>query len=377
MRILLICEHTKGTDGWSAYTRLLAEGLEKKEHEVHCCRSGKEQGELLYAILPKPLRLLTNPLIRLPAARKLKKICEKVQPDVIHITVEPYAMMIPFLPKNIADRTILTVHGSYGVRPFFQKRSRWGARRYYRHIAQFITVSNYTKERVLEVLSEHDAQAAQHFSRHSHVIHNGIRLPHSIHRRSNETITDILLIGAVKPRKGVLEAIEACAEYRKEHKQTLRLSIIGTYRKEDPYIKQIRKRTEELHLAGHVELLGHASEEQLNALLERADLFLMPALTTPDTFEGFGLVYLEASARGIPCIGPNESGAKEAISEGVSGYHVDPKNPKQIAQCMHRILDEKRINPQDCRKWAEDHCFKKRLPEIERVYSLVHSKHDH
>jgi phosphatidyl-myo-inositol dimannoside synthase len=102
-----------------------------------------------------------------------------------------------------------------------------------------------------------------------------------------------------------------------------------------------------------------------------ADLFLMPAKTTLTTFEGFGIVFLEANARGVPCIGPQRSGAAEAIAEGRSGFRVDPRDPLQIAERMHRILDEHAIDPSHCVAWAREHSLEAQLQAVENVYASL------
>jgi len=341
------------------------------DHEVHLCCHTEESGAP--GVLPAPIKMMTNPFVRLRCSNTLERVVKATQPDVIHITVEPYALAIPHVPRTIAERTVLTVHGSYGVRPLLELSSRWAARRMYRSIARYIAVSNYTKDHVLSLLTTYDAQAAQQWNQRAHVIHNGIALPPWTPRKANDAVKDILLIGQVKPRKGVLEAIDACAQYQRTHGDPLRLTIVGSYQEKSSYVTAVRNRIRETNLTGNVELIGYVNEEHLEALYERTDLYLMPAITTPDTFEGFGLVYLEANARGIPCIGPNDSGAKEAIAEGVSGYRIDPSDPKAIAERMHWILDDKRIKPEDCRAWAEEHNAEKCRIAVEQVYALLHS----
>ena len=338
-----------------------------------CCIQATP-GMKCFPILKEPLRYLTNPIIPLLSAIKLSQVIRKVKPDVIHITVEPYAMIVPFIGKKNIKRTVLTIHGSYGIRPLLQFRTRCLALQYYKKITLFITVSNYTKDAVSRTLKRKHHSIAQHFSENAHVIHNGIAIPTMPrHSQSNER-KEILLVGGIKPRKGVLQAIEACSEFRKLSSSPFHFSIVGTF-KEDAYTKQVRNRIYELDLVKNVSVLGAVPESVLKSLYQKTDLYLMPSITTPDTFEGFGLVFLEANAHGIPNIGPETSGAAEAIKEGISGYHVNPDNPKIIAQRMHWILDEGRISREQCRSYAESRSDEKMIQETERVYSLlVHDK---
>jgi len=377
VNIALVCESISGRNGWAAYTRSLARSLRSRGHTVDVICALKDGTKDCASILPPPLSILTNPWKNLLAALALRRHFREHSYDVIHFTVEPYAMTVPFLPKSVTEKTVLTIHGSYGIRPLhlaWPRRLIAGS--YYRRIARFITVSHYTMGRVAgELGSWYGPAAAAAFSERTHVIENGIELTQDTHQTAQPSARrQILLVGGIKPRKGILEALEACAIYRSTPGSSpFTLSIVGEGTKEDSYVQTVRARIREHKLEDCVTLLGSVSEERLAGLYRSADLYLMPALTTVDTFEGFGLVYLEAAAHGIPSIGPNESGAEEAISEGVSGYRIDPHNAAMIAERMRWVLDEHRIDPKACRKWAEQHDARKMTEETEKIYELIHS----
>jgi phosphatidylinositol alpha-1,6-mannosyltransferase len=83
------------------------------------------------------------------------------------------------------------------------------------------------------------------------------------------------------------------------------------------------------------------------------------------------LVFLEANARGIPVIGSMDSGCKEAIAEGVSGYAVDAFDPMAIAERLQWILVDKRIAPEECKAWAQRHSIDQQVDSIAQVYREV------
>ena len=119
--------------------------------------------------------------------------------------------------------------------------------------------------------------------------------------------------------------------------------------------------------------MGPLSDAELAKAYKEADLLLVPSQTTETSFEGFGLVYIEANAYGVPCIGPERSGAAEAIEDGKSGYTVSAHDPALIAKRMHWILNEEKISAASCRAWAEAHSIEKTVNAVEEVYSLLHS----
>jgi phosphatidylinositol alpha-1,6-mannosyltransferase len=78
---------------------------------------------------------------------------------------------------------------------------------------------------------------------------------------------------------------------------------------------------------------GFASDELLAACYERAALFVMPSRG-----EGFGLVYVEAMTRGLPCIGSRHDAAGDVIVNGKTGLLVDQDDIHGIAQAIASLL---------------------------------------
>jgi phosphatidyl-myo-inositol dimannoside synthase len=64
-----------------------------------------------------------------------------------------------------------------------------------------------------------------------------------------------------------------------------------------------------------------------------ADLYVMPS-----SGEGFGIVYLEAAACGVPIIGSRTDGSQEALCDGEIGQLVDPLNLEEVYEAVERML---------------------------------------
>ena len=83
-----------------------------------------------------------------------------------------------------------------------------------------------------------------------------------------------------------------------------------------------------------VEFLGRISDRKLlGNIYSKSSIFVMPS-----QYEPFGLVFLEAMAHGLPCIGTNVGAMPEIISEGESGYCVPPKDEHALAQRIIELL---------------------------------------
>lgn len=367
MNILLLCEDINGTNGWSTYSRDLLQALRGRGHDV---RAGIHDGTWT-SLLPNRSTLLTHPWLARFYAWRLKRLCRLLQPDVIHVTVESYAPIIPYLPADLRAKTCLTIHGTFGVAPLKDAKLKRHARRYYDVIPRFVTVSAYTKEKVIEALRTYCSQKeADTFASKATVVHNGIALPPYAGKETSAGTKNILLVGGVKPRKGIIEALNACAAYRDRSKTAFRFAIVGSTARAD-YLEKVRGRIAELKLEDNVTITGMVDDSALEQYYRDADVFLMPSLTTEDFFEGFGLVFLEANARGVPVVGPDTSGTAEAIDEGESGYRIDVDDADMIAERLAWILDDGKISPAACRQWTEEHSIERCAKETEAAYASI------
>jgi phosphatidylinositol alpha-1,6-mannosyltransferase len=78
---------------------------------------------------------------------------------------------------------------------------------------------------------------------------------------------------------------------------------------------------------------GFVSEAELAALYEHAALFALPSRA-----EGFGLVYLEAMAHRLPCIGSIHDAARDVIVDGCTGRLVDQTNIDTLSEALIDLL---------------------------------------
>lgn len=79
---------------------------------------------------------------------------------------------------------------------------------------------------------------------------------------------------------------------------------------------------------------GAASAHELADHYRLADVFIMPSLK-----EGFGIVFLEAAACGIPVIGGNKDGSWDALREGCLGRPIDPDSEQQLVEAVLAALE--------------------------------------
>lgn len=380
MRILFLTNHLRGDDGWSRYSLEIIEELQRQGHKVLClvCQKSTQNKIKERVILKYPLKFLANPWLSVKTARKIDKLIKEFSPEIVHFAVEPYTTILPFLKKN-NYKACLTVHGTYAnllilIGNFLKRKiSKFLSKRYYQQIDKIITVSNYTRQYLFSNFLE--PNGLQEVKNKITVITNGVNLEkHKIIDLDKKPINKtkkILFVGAIKAKKGLLQAIKALRYYKENFSDNFVYNIVGSYDEKDSYFKELTGKIKKYRLENHIFFRGRVSDQELQDYYLNADLFLMLPINIAGKFEGFGLVFLEVNTKGIPCIGSKNFGCLDAIKDSITGYLVDPDNFKKVAEKIDMVLNQNRINSMDCIDWAKQNSMKIKVKELVKVYQGI------
>lgn len=110
-------------------------------------------------------------------------------------------------------------------------------------------------------------------------------------------------------------------------------------------------------------------EKKIKEFYPSLDVFVMPPLYLPNDVEGFGIVYLEANAYGIPVVASKTGGVPDAVKEGVSGEFTNPKNPEDIAMKILEVLGDKEKYSESARNWAKQFDIKRQAKRFVEMYT--------
>jgi glycosyltransferase involved in cell wall biosynthesis len=135
----------------------------------------------------------------------------------------------------------------------------------------------------------------------------------------------VLCVAHLYPRKDVGTLLAAMSRLPKE---TV-VRVVGT----GPELERLRRQADDLALGGRAEFLGHVPFDRLAAEYRRADVFCLPSRQ-----EGFGIVFLEAMAAGLPIVAARAAAVPEVVLDGVCGILVPPGNPEALAGALNRLL---------------------------------------
>jgi len=145
----------------------------------------------------------------------------------------------------------------------------------------------------------------------------------------------LVFLGNVIPRKGLHTLLEALARLPRE---AWRLAIVGSLEVDRVYVRQIQRQIEAAGLGSQVEFVGVLDNEKLAAILAQSQV-----LAVPSSYEGYGIVYLEGMAFGLPAVATTAGGAREIITPGWDGFLIAPGDAETLADHLKTLIDDREM----------------------------------
>jgi glycosyltransferase involved in cell wall biosynthesis len=143
----------------------------------------------------------------------------------------------------------------------------------------------------------------------------------------------LLAVGAVVPRKGYDVLIAALATLAD---LPWRLTIAGDRTRDPATVQELESDIARAGLTERITLAGAVPDERLDALYDSADLFVLPS-----RYEGYGMAFVAAIARGLPVIGTDAGAISEAVP-AEAGILVPPDNVPALAAALYRLITDGR-----------------------------------
>jgi glycosyltransferase involved in cell wall biosynthesis len=155
--------------------------------------------------------------------------------------------------------------------------------------------------------------------------------PAPLAQGSRDGIVRLLSVGAVVPRKGFDVLIAALASLTD---LSWRLTIAGDLTRDRNTAAQLDADITGHALGDRTKALGAVSPQRLDALYAEADVFVLAS-----RFEGYGMAYAEALARGLPVIGTNAGAIPDTVPPD-AGLLVDPGDIAALADALRCIIGD-------------------------------------
>lgn len=149
--------------------------------------------------------------------------------------------------------------------------------------------------------------------------------------------TVVLSVSRLVPRKGMDTLIAAAASLAPTH-PGLQVAIAGSGRDEGRLARLIER------TKAPARLLGWVPEVDLPGLYGCADVFALACRNRWGGLEqeGFGIIFLEAAAAGVPCVAGDSGGAAEAVADGETGIVLaEPQDPGALAKAIASLVEDR------------------------------------
>lgn len=320
MRVLLLCTDAYGGHGGIAlYNRDLAAALAPRDDVEEVIVIPRVIRTPPVGIPPKVTfheDAVRSPALYLRAVNRARK----ARPDLVicgHVNLLPVAC-------TLARHPLLIVYGIEAWKPFRNPL----ARRLLHRAGAVISISEITRRRLL---------AWSHYAGPTHLV------PNAIHAESygiREKRADLVARYHLEGKRVLLTVGRLAAEERYKGFDEV-LEILGQLPEDVVYMiagggndaVRLQRKAMQCGVGERVVFTGLFPEEEKCDLYGLADIYIMPSRG-----EGFGYVFLEALASGVPAIGSKHDGGREALLDGELGLLVDPANPAEIRTAIEELL---------------------------------------
>jgi len=263
-------------------------------------------------------------------------------------------MLLQFFQTFRPRRLVLTFHGSEILKFAGSPLRRLIAAQLIRHAHRISTLTRYTQS----LLLTHFPEAAGKMLLTPGALRSDFAIVPAKPAAKRDKLI-VLTVGRLHPRKGQLVTLRALQSLAPEVRGRLEYWIAGGQNKGNYETLLRTAAAERPDLA--VRFFGNIPDEELSALYDRADIFAMTSINHGDSVEGFGLVYLEAAAHGLPVVAHDVGGVSEAVVDGVTGLLVPPDRPAQLAAAFEKLIHDAPLRGTlgaAGREWATRNCWK-------------------
>ncbi|MDV7216246.1 glycosyltransferase family 4 protein [Streptomyces prunicolor] len=267
----------------------------------------------------------------------------------------PLGLMAPALRKAGAERLVATTHGheaGWAQLP----ASRQLLRRIGESTDTITYLGEYTRSRIARAVSP---EAAARMVQLPPGVDEKVFHPGSggAEVRERLGLTDrpvVVCVSRLVPRKGQDTLILAMPRILARQPDAVLLIVGG-----GPYEKELRRLARETGVTDSVRFTGAVPWAELPAHYGAGDVFAMPCRTRRGGLdvEGLGIVYLEASATGLPVVAGDSGGAPDAVLDGETGWVVRGGSPEEAADRIVALLADpelRRNMGERGRQWVEE-----------------------
>jgi phosphatidylinositol alpha-1,6-mannosyltransferase len=292
--------------------------------------------------MPFAFRRAHRPYNILRWTRWAKRFVRQHGVTLVHAgNIRPSGYVAALIRRQLGIPYIVYVHGKDLLKERRKGKNRWlvraGTREILGNAAAIVANSRATAtlaKDLLRSVGRIDAVSRVH------VIHPGAdpsRFSLTARDAADRNDPVLLSVARLVPRKGIDTVIEALPDILAVH-PTATYVVVGS----GPDLSRLERLARDCGVTHRVRFVGDVIDEQLPERFANADVFVLPTreIHDDDEIEGFGIVYVEAAAAGVPSVAADVGGVADAVTDGVTGLLVPPGSPAAVSTATLRLLGD-------------------------------------
>lgn len=396
LRLALVSREYMGNavGGIGVWTRLVAEGLARRGHEVTVItRAAQGQDPTVDLVnnvwvhciaAPAFTSQRTPPLPDLPD--DIRAGCYAVYNEALRIAAHRGLDLVSFPIWDLEGlacaasgqfKTVMSLHTTYGLalphKPEWQRNAGLRAAL----VDKMIAAERDALRCGIPLLANSHSVLADIEQSYGLAAGNATVVPHGLPDSPRDHIApeeptpslNILYVGRFEYRKGIDLLLTVIPELASSHPQ-LSFTLIGEHRPsagEKDYKGDFERRHANAPWRNRVYFAGAVPAEALKQAYRDCDIFVAPS-----RYESFGLIFVEASVFGKAVIGPDVGGVKEIIADGVNGLLFRPNDAQSLAAALRRVVEDaelrRSLSAAARRKYEEEYTADLMVERLEDYY---------
>lgn len=335
MRLVIVADQTDPQAGWGRALASIGALLRERRVELsYCVEHGITDDRT--TIVPMHVLSWRTPLAFWKSAFTLRRAFRRADAVVV-FDVVPYGILSTIANLGLKKPLVVYSFGTYSLFSPTGRLKNFFMAWTYRRAARVAVVSDFVRRQIEQYGFRFPKPPAfwpmgvnvDFFHRDiAGVLPEGVRKPY------------IITVGGLKRRKGYHISIPAFARIASRFPDAQYVIVGKDFG--DGYKEKMQALAREHGVGERVIFLKNISDETLRILYSNAELFALCPITTADAVEGFGLVYLEANACGIPIVGVKNTGAEAAIVHEKNGLLADA-TVESFGAAIERVLSDRTL----------------------------------
>jgi glycosyltransferase involved in cell wall biosynthesis len=339
---IFFCYKLNKYSGWGTLSLGYIKAFNEKNSIIFCNQKNNKLKIKQYPILRDPLIYLKNPFFVLIDSIKILKFLKVIKKKnkeglTVHFLVEPYVLFLLFINKFFINKIFYSI-GTYSNILANSFKFKIIFRKILSKLTHIIFLSNYIKKIILKKIVLTESTQI--------IILNPIVKINSKISNNNKKIFKILSVGAIKKRKGYHNLIEIMNILVNKHKLRIVLNIVGQIN-HNIYYNNLNHKIKKYNLEEYILFTGEINNKKLSELYKNCNIFALLSEQCDYNLDGYGIVHLEALARGKQVIISEESGAIDLKKVNKKIFISKPRSYKRISNFIKNVYNRKELLTSD------------------------------